>query len=245
MTSRERPVGLFSVQSVSSAFYKAAFKKCAIENHSTHSRPIARLFRKSYFKRHIIVLIYSPWVVQLMAVRLASHSRSAADGWGNATIALLHDWMSGISKRHPRHFCREMGRLVMAAHWQHMIDVLAPLDGGFSIFGPYVINAADYGVPQSRRRLILVGMSEGSFELPPSLLSRAIPAGEVLTREPIGQPNQSKIVFAKNPELELIVYHCGNIRGGSRSASSSWINRSNSRRHSVVSNGGGGTKRAL
>jgi DNA (cytosine-5)-methyltransferase 1 len=85
---------------------------------------------------------------------------------------LLAEFVRAVTEARPRAFVLEnVPGLATAVHWQHMIDVLALLDGDFSIFGPYVVNAADYSVPQRRRRLILVGMREGVFELPPPLSS--------------------------------------------------------------------------
>lgn len=129
---------------------------------------------------------------------------------------LLPDFVRAITEARPRAFLLEnVPGLASSAHLHHLVDVLAPLND-YAIFGPYVMSAADYGVPQRRRRLILVGMTEGSFELPTPLSSKPVAAGEVLTRAPVGQPNPSKSVYAKNPETRPNPYHGHLFDGGGR-----------------------------
>lgn len=95
--------------------------------------------------------------------------------------------------------------------------VLAPLFDLYSISEPQVLNAADYGVPQSRRRLVIVGSSEkAAFQLPLGNPDRRMPAGLVLTGKPRGEPNPSKIVFAKCPDLRPNPYHGHLFNGGGR-----------------------------
>lgn len=99
----------------------------------------------------------------------------------------------------------------------YLRSVLAPLYDLYAISEPQVLNAADYGVPQSRKRLVIVGSAEGAaFRLPPGRPDDRIPAGAVLTREPRGEPNPSKIVFAKNPDLRPNPYQGHLFNGGGR-----------------------------
>jgi DNA (cytosine-5)-methyltransferase 1 len=99
----------------------------------------------------------------------------------------------------------------------YLRSVLAPLYDLYAISEPQVLNAADYGVPQSRKRLVIVGSAEGApFRLPPGAPENRVPAGAVLTREPRGEPNSSKIVFAKNPDLRPNPYQGHLFNGGGR-----------------------------
>lgn len=85
-----------------------------------------------------------------------------------------------------------------------------------------VMNAADYGVPQKRRRLFIVGSKVGFFRFPPPThgpqgMWPYERAGKFLERdEVIGTPNPSKIVYAKNPDLRPSPYDGHLFNGGGR-----------------------------
>ncbi|HEX4180974.1 MAG TPA: DNA cytosine methyltransferase [Caulobacteraceae bacterium] len=99
----------------------------------------------------------------------------------------------------------------------YLNDVLAPLFEHYSIAAPAVLNAADYGVPQSRRRLIVVGSRDsGSFRLPERTAGGRVPAGMVLSGASLGEPNTSKVVYAKRPDLRPNPYHGQLFNGGGR-----------------------------
>ena len=99
---------------------------------------------------------------------------------------------------------------------EYLSDVLAPLVGIYQLSGPFTVNAADYGVPQSRRRMIVVGtLDRVPFKLPPGLGAH-VPSGIVLAGKPLGEPNRSKIVFAKTPDLRPNPYHGQLFNGGGR-----------------------------
>ncbi len=98
----------------------------------------------------------------------------------------------------------------------YLSEVLAPLADSYNVSGPYIVNAADYGVPQSRRRMIVVGSIDGvPFGLPEPD-SDSTPSGLVLTGKPLGEANPSKIVFAKRPDLRPNPYHGQLFNGGGR-----------------------------
>jgi DNA (cytosine-5)-methyltransferase 1 len=99
----------------------------------------------------------------------------------------------------------------------YLRSVLAPLYDLYSISEPQVLNAADYGVPQSRKRLVIVGSLGGTaFRLPPGRPDLRVPAGLFLSREPKGEPNPSKIVYAKRPDLRPNPYQGHLFNGGGR-----------------------------
>lgn len=84
-----------------------------------------------------------------------------------------------------------------------------------------VLNAADYGVPQKRVRLFVVGSLIGTFAFPkpthgtPSQphipVSFAIDGNRV-----IGEANPSKVTYAKNPDLRPSPYDGHLFNGGGR-----------------------------
>ncbi len=83
------------------------------------------------------------------------------------------------------------------------------------------LDAADYGVPQRRQRMFIVGMSAPDFEFPqpshgPGRDEPWRTAGDVLTDEPMGEPNDSIVTYAKNPDLRPSPYDGLLFNGGGR-----------------------------
>jgi DNA (cytosine-5)-methyltransferase 1 len=83
------------------------------------------------------------------------------------------------------------------------------------------LNAADYGVPQQRRRMFIVGLRGGQFGFPepthgPGHSKPWRTAGEVLADEPVGDPNPSIVTYAKNPDLRPSPYDGLLFNGGGR-----------------------------
>lgn len=85
-----------------------------------------------------------------------------------------------------------------------------------------ILYAADYGVPQKRRRLVIVGSRLGKFHFPkkthgPGRRFPYVTAGQVLKRESImGNPNTSTVTYAKNPDLRPSPYDGLLFNGGGR-----------------------------
>lgn len=130
---------------------------------------------------------------------------------------MLPVFVRAVLDINPRAFLLEnVPGLVSSMHQGYLAEVLAPLFDHFRVIGPMVINAADFGVPQSRRRLVMIGMRDiVPIALDGSPQAR-IPAGLVLREEPLGQPNLSKIVYARTPDLRPDPYHGQLFNGGGR-----------------------------
>jgi DNA (cytosine-5)-methyltransferase 1 len=84
-----------------------------------------------------------------------------------------------------------------------------------------VVNAANYGVPQKRRRLIVVGMKNRTFQFPeethgPGRAHPFVAVKDVLPPHQIGEPNSSKAFYAKNPDLRPSPYDGHVFNGGGR-----------------------------
>ncbi|TCT03538.1 DNA cytosine methyltransferase [Aquabacter spiritensis] len=129
---------------------------------------------------------------------------------------MLPEFVRVVREVQPRAFIMEnVPGLVSFS--SYLATVMAPLSELYRIFGPQVFNAADYGVPQSRRRMIIVGIRDAiAFRFPEGDHTLHVPAGTVLTSEPLGRPNPSKIVFARNPDLRPNPYHGQLFNGGGR-----------------------------
>jgi DNA (cytosine-5)-methyltransferase 1 len=128
---------------------------------------------------------------------------------------LIPEFVRVVLEARPRAFIMENVPGLMS-FGSYLKEALAPLDALYKISPPQIVNAADYGVPQSRRRLVIVGIYDGlAFELAPSGGNRAV-AGDVLTAEARGAPNQSKVVYAKRPDLRPNPYQGHLFNGGGR-----------------------------
>jgi DNA (cytosine-5)-methyltransferase 1 len=84
-----------------------------------------------------------------------------------------------------------------------------------------VINAADFGVPQKRRRLFVVGLRGRRFVFPtethgPGRERPHVTVQDVLPADQIGEPNPSKVFYAKAPDLRPSPYDGHMFNGGGR-----------------------------
>jgi DNA (cytosine-5)-methyltransferase 1 len=85
-----------------------------------------------------------------------------------------------------------------------------------------VLDAADYGVPQRRRRLVICATKKAGFNFPepthgPAAKRRWKVVGDVLNLEgPLGAPNPSIVTYAKRPDLRPSPYDGHLFNGGGR-----------------------------
>lgn len=85
-----------------------------------------------------------------------------------------------------------------------------------------VLHAPDYGVPQKRRRLFVVGLRGGAeFGFPPAThgphcARPFVTVDDVLPPQQIGEPNPSVVVYAKNPDPRPSPYDGHLFNGGGR-----------------------------
>ena len=78
--------------------------------------------------------------------------------------ALLGEFARLVTELRPRYFVMEnVAGLTVGAHRRLLDEVVEVMgDAGFHVLLPYrVLQASDFGVPQSRRRLVLIGSREG------------------------------------------------------------------------------------
>ena len=130
---------------------------------------------------------------------------------------LLPVFVRAVLEIEPRAFLLEnVPGLMSPTHLDYLRETLAPLFERYTAFGPVVLNAAHFGVPQNRRRMVVIGMRGVAVAVPGSGITKRRKAGEVLTAEPKGAPNPSKIVYAKTPDLRPDPYHGQLFNGGGR-----------------------------
>ncbi|MDB2391834.1 DNA cytosine methyltransferase [Acidimicrobiaceae bacterium] len=84
-----------------------------------------------------------------------------------------------------------------------------------------IINASDYGAPQSRRRVFMVGMRGMSFRFPSPThgetpLSPKVVSSLIVGPDPFGEPPKSPVVYAPKVDLRPNPYHGHVFMGGGR-----------------------------
>ena len=133
---------------------------------------------------------------------------------------MLPQFVRAVNEARPKAFIMENVAGLLAARNRGYLDaILEQFDDGYTLLPPRIINAADYGVPQKRLRLVIIGMRGGrvNFPAPTHPLGRQVGAGSVLCRDQgVGEPNPSKVVYAKTPDLRPSPYAGHLFNGGGR-----------------------------
>jgi DNA (cytosine-5)-methyltransferase 1 len=138
------------------------------------------------------------------------------DGWPSFVRALR--------ELRPKAFLAEnvagLTQGLMRARWERLVDELTAV--GYTVTAR-VLNAADYGVPQRRRRCMIVGVRAGDapFAFPCPTHGHGHrwpwrPAGSVLASAPFGQPNPATVTYALRPDLRRDPYGGHVFNGGGR-----------------------------
>jgi DNA (cytosine-5)-methyltransferase 1 len=104
------------------------------------------------------------------------------------------------------------------SHFDALLTELRSL--GFRVTAQ-VLNAADYGVPQKRRRMLIVGTRGVDFGVPPPRFGTNRdqvwrPASDVLGLDPFGVPNPSIVTYARCPDLRPNPFDGHVYNGGGR-----------------------------
>jgi DNA (cytosine-5)-methyltransferase 1 len=132
-------------------------------------------------------------------------------------------FMAALRYLRPRAFLAEnvagLTEGVMRARWMRLVSDLVDL--GYNV-SARVVNAADYGVPQKRRRCIVVGFrDQGAFVFPaathgPGRRQPWQTAGSVVGPEPWGESNGAIVTYAARPDIRKGAYAGHVFNGGGR-----------------------------
>jgi len=135
---------------------------------------------------------------------------------------MLPHFMRAISTIRPQAFLMENVRGLVVGDRRYYFDRLI---SDFHALGYNitwrVLNAADYGVPQKRVRLFVVGTRRGVFTFPepthgPNRALAHVTVRDILPPDQVGEPNPSKVTYAKAPDLRPSPYHGQLFNGGGR-----------------------------
>ncbi len=133
---------------------------------------------------------------------------------------MLPQFVRAVNEARPRAFILENVAGLLAPRNREYLDaILAQFDEAYTLLPPRIVNAADFGVPQKRLRLVVIGVRGRSvdFPAPSHPVGRQVGAGSVLCRDAlVSEPNPSKVVYAKAPDLRPSPYAGHLFNGGGR-----------------------------
>lgn len=121
----------------------------------------------------------------------------------------------------PAFMMENVAGLASRRHAPYLDFVLRQLtDLGYFV-SHQIVDAADYGAPQHRRRLIIIGMREKVFAFPEPTHGpgRDMPhrsAAEALAGTPDDEPNRAKVTYAKRPVMRPSPFAGMLVNGGGR-----------------------------
>lgn len=135
---------------------------------------------------------------------------------------MIPEFVSAVERISPAAFFMEnVPGLASGDRRRYLTAVLGELASlGFHVAWK-VMNAADFGVPQKRRRLFVIGMKSRTFNFPrethgPDRGHARVSVRDILPAAHSGEPNRSKVFYAKNPDLRPSPYDGHLFNGGGR-----------------------------
>jgi DNA (cytosine-5)-methyltransferase 1 len=136
---------------------------------------------------------------------------------------MFPEFIRALKEVRPAAFLAEnVPGLVTRSRVQYLAELLNEFEAiGFNVSW-HVVSAADYGVPQKRRRLIIVGMKNGTFWFPkpthgPEADMAHVASGTVIDKfKPLGEAPDCPVVYAKYPDPRRSPYAGHVYNGGGR-----------------------------
>lgn len=139
----------------------------------------------------------------------------ARDGWPA--------YLRVLDEVRPRAFVAEnVAGLASRARRAHLDALLGELAARGFVVTSRLVDAAGYGVPQHRHRLVVVGVRGGpGYRFPeagygPGRPRPWVAAGSVVGIEALGVPNPSAVTYARRPDLRADPYGGHLYNGGGR-----------------------------
>ena len=138
------------------------------------------------------------------------------------TRDMLPQFVRAVSEIRPKAFLMEnVAGLASTRHEAYLDLTIEKLCSLGYMVQAQVLDAADFGVPQHRRRLFLVGFEDREFVFPkethgPNGRKSYITAKEALGDCPDDEPNRAIVTYAKNPVLRPSPWAGMLVNGGGR-----------------------------
>lgn len=128
---------------------------------------------------------------------------------------LWREYMRVVREVRPRAVVLEnVSALTHRRNGDHLSGIMEELEGlGYS-FAYGVLNAADYGVPQARRRLIVIGVLDGEPSLPEPTTANAQPTVWDAIGDLAGLPNDSDFNHVANRHAPHVVARWNDLTPG-------------------------------
>lgn len=136
---------------------------------------------------------------------------------------MIPQFIRAVEEARPRAFLMEnVSALFGSTHEAYLARTMRCLSALGYELSTTVLNAAEYGVPQKRRRGFIVGLRNRHFRFPapthgPRGVHPFVAAGSILSIDRVqGEPNESKVFCAKAPDLRPSPYDGQLFNGGGR-----------------------------
>lgn len=148
---------------------------------------------------------------------VAGHQRAHEDARD-----MIPEFIRAVREIRPKGFLLEnVAGLATQRHSVYLAARISELEGlGYQV-SVRVLNAAEFGVPQDRLRLLIVGMQDGTFEWPkpthgPNGRLPFVSSGEALRYAPRDEKNKAIVTYARRPVLRPSPYAGMLVNGGGR-----------------------------
>jgi DNA (cytosine-5)-methyltransferase 1 len=130
-------------------------------------------------------------------------------------------FVEAVAKILPRAFLMEnVAGLMAARHSNYLENVLRDLENLGYIVSAAVLDAANFGVSQHRKRLFVVGLKKQKFNFPLPVFGGGgkpyITTRSALENVPVDEPNKAIVTYAKKPVLRPQPFDGMLVNGGGR-----------------------------
>lgn len=140
----------------------------------------------------------------------------------NDSRDMIPEFLRCLETVRPETFIMEnVPGLTMKGAAPYFAEVLRKFEALGYLLNYDVLNASEYGVPQSRRRLIVLGSLDRVLNLPEpthgdELLPKIVTADLINLKRPLGEPPNCPVKFARFPDLRPSPYAGQVYNGGGR-----------------------------
>ncbi|HTW07291.1 MAG TPA: DNA cytosine methyltransferase [Acidimicrobiales bacterium] len=172
-------------------------------------------------------VVWRPWRAQVALVAGGPPCQPFSVGGKRLAAADprngLPQFVRAVAELRPAAFLLEnVAGLAAGAKRRYLDGLVGQLEAlGYQVSWS-IVQAADYGVPQLRRRLFVVGTPRSPFTFPPATHGRLgkrpwVASGSVIdATTPRGEPNRAIVTYARRPSLRPDPYHGHLYNGGGR-----------------------------